>query len=334
VNCPGSFKCTLPPHVQLCVEVATRNKGSFDYKVMHMDEVPRYLNAMELPLHWKELKPQHQKDAVMNALLGRYGGVALDITVILLRPIDIYWEEMVRNGATFRGYIYRLNAKAHRHAEATAVWFLMSRKDGIFSVATRNQVQGMGDMATTKGVYKEPYFALGDQTLTPILTATNYNLPKCYEDSTVIGGTAACPEFAGPPWYSGVTGPARNDVKLMLRDPRDGPVLPYALMPGMALWNVLDTNKPLPHWDPQWPSPYEKGGPMDGELCDSMKACWDNVFYRRFYQQHPPNEAPALNFVKMFGAGRDLGSLSREALLQNKDTYFYQWLKLAGHPCV
>jgi len=333
VHCPGSYNCTLPPHVQLCVEVAARNRGGFDHKVMHMDEVSRYLNALELPLQWRQLKPQHQKDAIMNALLGRYGGVALDITVLLLRPLDIYWEEMVRVGATFRGYMYRLNGQAHRHAEATAVWFLMSRKDGLFSVSTRNQVQGMGDATTTKGLYKEPYFALGDQTLTPILTSANYNLPKCYEDSTVIGGAAACPEFAGPPWYRGLTGPARNDAKLMLSDPRDGPVLPFALMPGMAMWSVLDTRKPLPHWDVRWPSPYILGGPMYGEQCDSMKACWDNVFFKRFHQPHPPDVAPLLSFVKFFGAGHDLSGYSRQALLAKEDTYFYQWLKLAGHPC-
>merc|ERR1719277_2818991 len=100
----------------------------------------------------------------MNALLARYGGVAMDISTILLRPIDDYWDEMVSNQATFRGYTYRLNGKPWRHPEVTPVWFLMSRREGIFRTAAWTQVEGMGDHNSTWHVgFHQPYFAFGDQ---------------------------------------------------------------------------------------------------------------------------------------------------------------------------
>lgn len=184
IDCPNSTVCTLPPQIQLCVETVRRNRGSFDYRIVHMNEIEDYVNWLELPLHFKTLKPPHQKDALMNALLARYGGVALDISTVLLRPIDDYWDEMVSRRATFHGYMYRINGQSWRHAEVSVVWFLMTRREGIFSTAVRNQVIGMGDKVDTN-LYHHWYLALGDQTLLPILSMYNYTLPKCYEDPAI-----------------------------------------------------------------------------------------------------------------------------------------------------
>jgi hypothetical protein len=328
-DCPNSSHCKLPPQVALCSETVYKNKGSFDYVVLHMDDVPKYLNMLELPLRWRELTPQHQKDAIMNGMLARYGGVALDITTLLLRPLDDYWDEMVAKGATFRGYMYRLNGQPYRHPEVSAVWFLMSRRDSIFSSAVRNQVQGMGDRRNIMGVYHQFYYALGDQTLLPILTLFNYSLPKCYDDKTLIEPSKNCPEYEQPPWYKNVSGPARNDTKLLLRDPRDGPQLPFA-MSGMANWHVGNTTKPLPPGDARFPPPDRPGGPMYRENCTSMKECWQSVFMQRYKQRPLPGEAPLLSFVKLFSAGVTLAGKSRQELLSDKDTFFYHWLQLAG----
>jgi len=328
-TCPSSKRCNLPHHVQLCVETVMKNKGSFDYKVLHIDEVHKYVNMFELPLRWRELTPQHQKDAIMNAILARYGGVALDITTLLLRPLDAYWDEMVAKGATFRGYMYRLNGQPYRHPEASVVWFLMSRRDGIFSSAVRNQVEGMGDRRNIVGIYHQFYFALGDQTLLPILTLFNYSFPKCYEDETLIEPASHCPEHEQPSWYKGIAGPERNDTKILLRDPRDGPHLPFAFS-GMATWSVLNDTRPLPPGDPKFPPADNPGGPMYGEKCSSMKECWETVFLQRYHQPQECGEAPLLSFVKLFSMGKDLARRSRQEILSHKETFFYNWLKLAG----
>jgi hypothetical protein len=323
-SCPTSKSCVMPPQVELCVATAQHNKGGFDHVVLHMDTVLLYLNGYELPFHWRELTAPHQKDAIMNALLARYGGVALDISSIVLRPLDPWWEEMVARGATFRGYVYRLDGRPWRHAEVTAVWFMMSRREGIFSAATRSQVEGMGDRRNVDGVYHDANFALGDQTVTPILSKFNYSLPKCFQDPSLLEPKQRCPEWEQPPWYEGLSGPERNDTWLMLEDPRTGPHLPFA-MSGMSLWNTRNSTSPLPPGDPRFPPSHDMGGPMQSERCNSMKECWEEVVLRRYVTSQ-------LSFVKLFAHGDELSSRSREALLEDRDTYFSSFLRLAGLP--
>lgn len=337
-TCPSSQNCVLPPQVQLCTETILKNRGGFDFKIIHKDEVDEYVSRIELPFRWDDLPPELQKDSLMNALLARYGGVAMDISTVLLRPIDDYWDEMVAKGATFRGYVYRLDGRPWRHSETAAVWFMMSRREGIFSTAVRNQVVGMGD-STDPRVYSFWYNAFGDQTLAPLLHMYNYGLPKCIHDTTVINGLHAdgrymCPEHEQKPWWTGITGPPKNDTWIMVSDPREGPQLPFACLDS-EVWSVSSHKPPsrkksiLPKelWED---SP---GAPLYKVNCKSQKECWDNYFMAAYLEKPRPGEAHRLSFVKMFhGGGKTIKELTREQILSRTDTWFYNWLKIAGLP--
>mmetsp|Transcript_77071 Transcript_77071/g.239442 ORF Transcript_77071/g.239442 Transcript_77071/m.239442 type:complete len:495 (-) Transcript_77071:155-1639(-) len=329
-HCRTSTNCVLPPVVQLCKESIERNKGGFDFRLVHRDEVDKYVSWFELPVRWKALFLGQKKDALMNALLARYGGVALDLNSILLQPLDDHWDEMVRRGATFRGYMYRINGQPWRHPEAVAVWYLMSRREGVFSTAVRSQVIGMGDMLKASK-YRISFKALGDQTILPILSMYNYSLPKCHDDPTVVTmthqpGQHYCPEHEQPPWYRGITGPQRNDTRLILRDPRDGPHLPFALL-GMATWHITDNTTKLPHSA----TDTVPGAPMHNVDCASMKQCWEDVVLRRFRAPAAPGEARLMSAVPFFDLHK-LKGLTREHLLSDKRTYFYNLLRLSGIP--
>lgn len=330
VDCPTKKRCRLPPAVQLCVESIRRNRGSFDYRIVHDDEVDKYVSRFELPVHWQFLEPGAKKDALMNALLARYGGVAFDITAILLRPLDEHWNEMVRKGATFRGYMYRINGNPWRHPETSAVWFMMARRESLFSTAVRNQVIGIGDMYNT-AAYRNAFKATGDQILTPILGMFDYGLPKCYDDKTVLThghtpGSHLCPELEQPLWSHGSSGPERTDTRILLRDPRDGPHLPFG-MPflGMVLWNIKNDAHGLPHF----PGDSNVGGPMHNLSCHSMKQCWEELVLKRFHAPPAPGEARVMDFVTLFDLGK-LNGKTREEILADKKTFFFNLLRLAG----
>jgi len=335
VDCRWKAQCKLPPVVELCAETIKKNRGGFDFRLVHMDEVHDYVTRIELPLQWLSLSPAQQKDALMNALLSRYGGVALDISTLLLRPLDDFWNNMVSQGATFQGYMYRINGRPWRHAESSSVFFLMSRREGIFTTAVRNQLIGMGDRTET-GAYHHWARALGDQTLTPILHMFNYSLPSCTKDPSILRPppTAAwdqnatmCPELELM-WDKATFGPPRNDTKVLLRDPRDGPQLPFAFGKGMALWKTTDST---PFTEDQIPaSTRDLGGPMQDEACGSPKECWENVFEQRYSAFLQPDGARLLHFVKLFAHAKELEGMTRERMLKLEGSYLQNWLQIAG----
>jgi len=320
-DCPTSKRCVLPPAIQLCTETVSKNRGGFDYNIIHKDEVLRYVTQMELPLRFMQMLPAQQKDALMNALLARYGGVALDISTVLFRPLDEHWEEMVSKGATFSGYMYRITGMRWNNAETLAVWFLMSRREGIFSTAVRSQVINMGDHKHPKkahfGGFHNPYFAMGDQTLLPILSMFNYSFPSCLKDPTVRSDSwwGLCPELEFQHPTEQMPGPARNDAKLLLREPQLGPQLPFAFADNftMPLWHVHSTRSVNVTVLPGYPT------------CATMKECWEDVFLPRY---NSPERL--LDSIKLFNSGGPMKNMTREQILSDHGTFFYRWLKLAG----
>mmetsp|Transcript_68132 Transcript_68132/g.134481 ORF Transcript_68132/g.134481 Transcript_68132/m.134481 type:complete len:574 (+) Transcript_68132:76-1797(+) len=334
-DCRTASNCKLPPVVQLCSETIERNRGGFSFKIVHKDEVVKYVNRIELPMRWEQLIPAHQKDSLMNALLARYGGVAMDISTILIRPLDDLWSDMLAQGATFRGYMYRLNGYPWRHAESTVVWFMMTRREGIFTAAVRNQVIGMGDRKET-GHYHHWYLALGDQTVTPLLRMFDFTLPACTTDPTIIkpppNGAwdqkkSMCPELEIG-WNKTRRPEARTDTKLLLRDPRDGPQMPFAFGKNMTLWKIWDDT---PFAQDILPSSMAvPGGPMQGNPCASPKQCWE-VFMHRYQAPLPQaGKPPLLSFVKLFAHAKELAGVQRHQLMKFTDSFFVSWLHLAG----
>jgi len=313
-HCPYSKRCHMPAYVQLCLETIRRNKGTFDLHVLHADTVDQFVSGTELPVRWSILSPRQQKDALMNALLARYGGVALDISTILFRPLDQEWDEVVDSGATFRGYMYRLNGKPWMLPEVTGTWFLMSRREGIFSTAVRDQRVSMCL------AHARPNLVLGDFTLTPVLSMFNYTLPKCYEDQAVKN-RESCPEFSQPIWGQSATGPARNDRKVLLSDPRAGPQLPFARLDdsGTALWRTDDAASLRQSHLVKGPLQMLQ---LDLNVCSSMKECWHDVFLPRLNKSAP--------FIKIFSHRGALQYLSLRDILSRQNSYLYNWLKLAG----
>lgn len=314
-HCPSSARCKMPAYMQLCLDTIRRHKGSFDIRILHSDTVDQYVSMTELPLHWSALDPRQQRDGLMHALLARYGGVALDISTILFRPFDEFWDAMVSAGATFRGYMYRLNGQPWGLPESSATWFLMSRREGLFSTVVRDQRTGMCR------AYRYGSLDLGDQTLTPVLGMFNYSLPRCSEDPAVAY-PAACPEHSQPDWSRGLTGPARNDRRLLLQDPRDGPQLPFSRADelGLATWRASDAAKLNADVERFSQAPLDMVN-SDLAECDSMKSCWE-VFLHRLHSTTP--------FVRIFDTGGKLRQTSLKTLLSDNDSYFYRWLRLAG----
>eukprot|EP00419_Tripos_fusus_P000466 CAMPEP_0172680282 /NCGR_PEP_ID=MMETSP1074-20121228/16669_1 /TAXON_ID=2916 /ORGANISM="Ceratium fusus, Strain PA161109" /LENGTH=184 /DNA_ID=CAMNT_0013498591 /DNA_START=55 /DNA_END=609 /DNA_ORIENTATION=+ len=164
--------------------------------------------------------------------------------------------------------------------------------------------------------------ALADCVLFPILSMFNYSLPKCGDDASVGSNRDQCPDTGQVPWWTGISGPARNDTRLLLQDPRDGPLLPFTFQ-GMDDWNVTDSNMP------DLSRRNVSGAAMFGVRCRTYKECWKEYVLKRFHEKPRPGEAPVLSFVRHTQCDEP-ETRSREALLAAKDSYFYNLLRLSG----
>lgn len=317
-ECPSAAQCKLPDYMQLAIATMFKNRGSFRAIFLHHDHIDWYVHRTELPVHFEMLSFELQFQALMNALLARYGGVAIEPSTLLLRPLDDYWDEMLAKGATFRGYTYRVNGDPWRWPVSTATWFLMARREGIFSTAVRNQVISMGDRKT---IYTDCSGALGDMILTPILAMYDYKLPRCRDDTSIASGKSCCPDYNQTSWWNDNIGSNRNDTKLLLRDPRDGPIFPFVDMGlDMEMWGTTASSFPeQKSTDVAW----------DKLDCKSPKDCWKAYVLDRFHKTPLAGEANLLSFVRI--SGEQIAKMSRSEIFMATDSYFYQLLRIAGY---
>jgi len=323
-ECPTAAQCKLPDYLQLTTQTISLNRGSFVFILLHHDHIDWYVHRTELPVHFEMLPPGLQSEALMNALLARYGGVALEPSTVLLRPLDAYWDEMVAKGATFRGYAFRINGEPWHRPESTVPWFLMARREGIFSAVVRAQVISMGDR---KKIYSECGSALGDLILSPILAIYDYKLPRCRDDPTIMMNLTCCPDYKHPSWWNENVGSSRNDTKLLLRDPRDGPLLPFVGLDA-ELWNITDSK--MPHHsatDDLWQK--GPGTPLHWQNCKSPSDCWKVYVLDRFNRNSTSGEAPLLSFIRI--TGTQIKTMSKSEILSAKGSYFYHLLNIAGY---
>jgi len=104
----------------------------------------------------------------------------------------------------------------------------------------------------------------------------------------------------------------------LLRDPRDGPQLPFAFEDDYALWHIHSLKKVKDYGIPP--------------QCMTQFECWEDIFLYRFRTHSPGDKTMLLDFIKIFSAGGKLKTMNRSQLLADKNTFFYNWLKLAGLP--
>lgn len=324
-DCPSSKHCVVPPVVQMCLETYEKNKGDFDFRLVHWDEVDDYVSRAELPFNWHGFDTaQFMKDSLMHALLARYGGVMVDATMILFEPLDSWWDEMVASGAHWRGFVYPWTE--------TAVYLVMSRREGLHRSATIAQVIGMGDHwfpteysnGSASDSLLPMYLALGHSTLTPVLAMYDYRLSRCqYEqvqDYSYRGygglerwllerdGLQPFTYRCYPPVQSeDNVGAELGRSQIMYSDPLQTIQLPYAINESgaMTLWKI---DEKVDEW---------------------------TVFLERFFSpRHSTNRARSMPILKLFSTGGPAKYHTREELIAQHDTFLCHWLCLANvNPC-
>jgi len=171
----------LSPFQQLCKETIEQHKGSFDFKLLNQGDVKEYITEGDLPTGWETLKnPVYKRDAAINALLARNGGVALDLHTVMFRSLDSWWEDIEEKGVAFKGFYYKSRAE-------TATWFMMVGTEGtsLMQTALARQKKLSGDEPNgCMEKDKEHSLCYGSSMVSYALCAYESEYCKCYMDET------------------------------------------------------------------------------------------------------------------------------------------------------
>lgn len=167
--------------VSLCLKTWVLHHPDWNIVYLSDKNVHDYVHPRWLPDQWASMEVvASKKDAVMAAILAVYGGVAADTTVICFKSMTTWWNEMLENNQTFRGFVYRKD-RPWGPADGAAVWFFMARRDsGIFRRYTQDIILRMGDGTTVSSSFPgDSYLALGGMSIEPILEEVDPALPTC-----------------------------------------------------------------------------------------------------------------------------------------------------------
>ncbi|CAK0883524.1 unnamed protein product, partial [Prorocentrum cordatum] len=323
----------------LCRETLEGNKGRFDFRLVSKADVFQHISKEALPADWDSLKPRYQKDTAINAILAQHGGVAIDIHTIMFRGLDDWWEDSII--AKIPAAVFLARHEGISISEECAV-----ATPRAASVGVREPPRGgrgaWGRSArtsrATEGVqFKGFYYTSRAETATWFMMVGTGRMMReaverqkkksgnepagctdkekenelCYGSGMV--SWALCkrlPEYCKcyfdeiercelTTFQDDVTD--YDDELYELADPRksvQSPLQPDEVRPRKERWQPMFSTER---------SPAEFGS-----------------FLERF-------EAGGMPFITLQAPGEGADK-SREELLADTTTFFYQWLCLAGHP--
>lgn len=119
---------------RLCVASWRSQNPSWDIRIIDRDNIHTYVPPSELPKGWEHIKsPPLQADAARLAVLKCYGGVYLDISVILLTNLDdFFWQGIHEKQYGYFGFYNPEFGVADEGKELVATWFMATQKNNVF----------------------------------------------------------------------------------------------------------------------------------------------------------------------------------------------------------
>ena len=123
-----------PEIVRLCVASWRKFAGSAQIVVLSKDMLGGYLDPQDFPPRFEELPVQHQSDLIRLALLERYGGVWLDASVFLTRPL-LDWLAAVSGEAGL--FLFRRPGPDRKFSN----WLIAAKQGDKFVIALRKDLE-------------------------------------------------------------------------------------------------------------------------------------------------------------------------------------------------
>lgn len=123
----------MPEYISLCLETINAHRGSFDFVVVSPETITHYLP--DLPKEWStSLTMWAQKSDIFSAaILQKYGGIALDADVVVLKDLSEVFSRYMKS----EDFYVFLNAE-----HTPSVGYMMARAEsGLISDYYKRQIE-------------------------------------------------------------------------------------------------------------------------------------------------------------------------------------------------
>lgn len=113
----------LPPLVARCIDNWRRHAPGHEIRLLHAATVADHLPGLRIPARWAELPAYRQSDWLRIQLIARHGGLWMDATTILTRPLDWVEQAQQQHAAEFVGFYIDMYSADPQHPMVEN-WFL------------------------------------------------------------------------------------------------------------------------------------------------------------------------------------------------------------------
>eukprot|EP00933_Yihiella_yeosuensis_P029820 TRINITY_DN23471_c1_g1_i1.p1 TRINITY_DN23471_c1_g1~~TRINITY_DN23471_c1_g1_i1.p1 ORF type:complete len:475 (-),score=77.37 TRINITY_DN23471_c1_g1_i1:158-1582(-) len=152
----------MPEFFKLCVGTWQRLNPHWDVRILQKSTVHEYLSEVELPNNFMQmLSHQTASDAVRLGLLSRYGGVWMDVNMILRTSLDDFCWREITSGKRAGAFCYHpfYGTEALGGQDFVESWFLASKPGNPFFIRWRDMFKELfHNRLDTEGILEHPLY--------------------------------------------------------------------------------------------------------------------------------------------------------------------------------
>lgn len=119
----------LPSNIQAIVDYNSIHMKGWEYIILNEFTIYDYIDKETLPTKFKRLSPEHKSDWIRLALLKQYGGLWMDITIIMNRSFDDIYNESCTLKSMLTGFQLRGDYTKYKNNKYIENWFIMAPKN-------------------------------------------------------------------------------------------------------------------------------------------------------------------------------------------------------------
>lgn len=131
----------VPEHIRTNIDTWRRLNPTWTIQLVNNTNLRTFLHPSDLPATFYDDVETHQysSDIVRVIMLYTYGGVWLDASIVLLKPLDWVVHEYETRDIDYLGY-YMPNFTTHKHIKVIESWFISSKPNTLFLKLVYNEM--------------------------------------------------------------------------------------------------------------------------------------------------------------------------------------------------